>query len=60
MEIVNTGSLTEEQLKKIRHADYIGRGLGIVKRFIAGMGCKLEVSSDETTSTFRIKLPTVE
>jgi signal transduction histidine kinase len=56
-EIRNTGKIPEENIEQIRKGEVKGRGLNIIYRFIETMQGKLDVSTSEDSTTFRVMLP---
>lgn len=56
-EIRNTGKIPEEKIDQIRQGEVKGRGLNIIHRFVEALQGKLEVSTDEDSTTFRVMLP---
>jgi signal transduction histidine kinase len=56
-EIRNTGKIPEENIEQIKKGDVKGRGLNIIYRFIEGMQGKIEVSTGNNNTTFRIMIP---
>jgi signal transduction histidine kinase len=56
-EIRNTGKIPEENIEQIRKGEVKGRGLNIIYRFIETMQGKLEVSTSDDSTTFRVMLP---
>ena len=56
-EIRNTGRIPEENIEQIRMGEVKGRGLNIIYRFIQGIHGKLEVFTDDNSTTFRIMIP---
>ncbi len=56
-EIRNSGKISAENVEQIKRGDVKGRGLNIIYRFIQANRGKLEVSTDDSTTTFRILLP---
>ncbi len=56
-EIRNTGKIPEENIEQIREGEVKGRGLNIIYRFIQGIHGKLEVFTDDNSTTFRIMIP---
>jgi len=59
LEITNTGCIDKESVEKLSSADFKGRGLNIVYRFVRTMGGKVEVDVDGCRTTFRVCLPLV-
>jgi hypothetical protein len=56
-EIRNTGKISEENMEQIRTGDVKGRGLNIIYRFIQGVHGKIEVFTDDNSTTFRVMIP---
>jgi signal transduction histidine kinase len=56
-EIRNTGRIPEDNIEQIRKGDVKGRGLNIIYRFIQGMQGNLEVSTDSSSTIFRVMIP---
>ena len=56
-EIRNTGKIPEENIEQIRRGEVKGRGLNIIYRFIEAQQGKLEVSTSDDSTTFRVMLP---
>ena len=56
-EIRNTGKIPEGNIDQIRKGEVKGRGLNIIYRFIETMQGKLEVSTSDDSTTFRVMLP---
>ncbi|MEW6584830.1 MAG: GAF domain-containing protein [Nitrospirota bacterium] len=56
-EIRNTGRIPEENIEQIRTGEVKGRGLNIIYRFIQAVRGKLEVFTDEDSTTFRVMIP---
>lgn len=56
-EIRNTGKIPEANIEQIRKGEVKGRGLNIIYRFIQANRGKLDVFTDENSTTFRIGLP---
>ncbi|MBE0426405.1 MAG: GAF domain-containing protein [Nitrospirae bacterium] len=56
-EIRNTGRILEENIEQIRKGEVKGRGLNIIYRFIQAIRGKLEVFTDDNSTTFRAMLP---
>jgi nitrogen-specific signal transduction histidine kinase len=56
-EIRNTGRISEEKITQIRSGDVQGRGLNIIYRFIQAIHGKLDVFTDENSTTFRVSIP---
>jgi signal transduction histidine kinase len=57
IEIHNTGKIPEDNIEQIRKGDVKGRGLNIIYRFIQSNHGKLDVSTDNDSTTFRVMLP---
>ncbi len=56
-EIRNTGKIPEESIEQIKKGEVKGRGLNIIYRFIQAIHGRLEVFTDDDTTTFRISIP---
>jgi len=56
-EIRNTGKIPEENIEQIRKGEVKGRGLNIIYRFIQANHGKLDVFTDDRSTTFRVMLP---
>ena len=56
-EIRNTGKIPEENIEQIRKGEVKGRGLNIIYRFIQANHGKLDVFTDDNSTTFRVMLP---
>ena len=56
-EIRNTGKIPPENIEQIRKGEVKGRGLNIIYRFIQANRGRLDVSTDDTSTTFRVELP---
>jgi len=56
-EIRNTGKIPEENIGQIKEGDVKGRGLNIIYRFIQANHGKLDVFTDNDSTTFRVMLP---
>lgn len=56
-EIRNTGRIPAENIEQIRKGEVKGRGLNIIYRFIQSNRGKLDVFTDDDSTTFRIMLP---
>jgi signal transduction histidine kinase/putative methionine-R-sulfoxide reductase with GAF domain len=56
-EIRNTGRIPEDNIEQIRKGDVKGRGLNIIYRLIQSMQGNLEVSTDSSSTTFRVIIP---
>ena len=56
-EIRNTGEIPEENIDQIRKGEVKGRGLNIIYRFIQANRGKLDVFTEDNSTTFRIMLP---
>jgi nitrogen-specific signal transduction histidine kinase len=56
-EIRNTGKISAEKITQIRSGEVKGRGLNIIYRFIQAIHGKLEVFTEENSTTFRVSLP---
>jgi len=56
-EIRNTGKISEENMEQIRTGEVKGRGLNIIYRFIQGIHGKIEVFTDDNSTTFRVMIP---
>lgn len=56
-EVRNTGRITEENIEQIRKGEVKGRGLNIIYRFIQANRGKLDVFTDDDSTTFRVMLP---
>ncbi len=56
-EVRNTGKIPEENIEQIIKGEVKGRGLNIIYRFIEAMQGKLEVSTGDDSTTFRVMLP---
>jgi signal transduction histidine kinase len=56
-EIRNTGKIPEENIEQIRKGEVKGRGLNIIYRFIQTNHGKLDVFTDDNSTTFRVMLP---
>lgn len=56
-EIRNTGKIPEESIEQIRKGEVKGRGLNIIYRFILAIHGRLEVFTDDDTTTFRASIP---
>jgi len=57
-EIRNTGRIPQEKILQIQSGEVKGRGLNIIYRFIQAIHGKLEVSTDDHSTTFRVSIPT--
>jgi signal transduction histidine kinase len=57
IEIHNTGKIPEENIEQIRKGEVKGRGLNIIYRFIQTNHGKLDVSTDDDSTEFRVMLP---
>jgi signal transduction histidine kinase len=56
-EIRNTGKIPEEKIGQIKEGDVKGRGLNIIYRFIQANHGKLDVFTENDSTTFRVMLP---
>jgi signal transduction histidine kinase len=56
-EIRNTGRISEETMEQIRKGEVKGRGLNIIYRFIQAVHGKIEVFTDDDSTTFRVMIP---
>ena len=56
-EIRNTGKIPEENIGQIKEGDVKGRGLNIIYRFIQANHGKLDVFTENDSTTFRVMLP---
>jgi signal transduction histidine kinase len=56
-EVRNSGKISEEKIAQIRQGEVKGRGLNIIYRFIQSVHGKLDVSTDDDSTTFRIMIP---
>jgi len=56
-EIRNTGKIPEENIGQIKEGDVKGRGLNIIYRFIQANRGKLDVFTENDSTTFRVMLP---
>lgn len=56
-EIHNTGKIPEENIEQIRKGEVKGRGLNIIYRFIEAIHGKLQVFTDDDTTTFLVMIP---
>jgi nitrogen-specific signal transduction histidine kinase len=56
-EIRNSGKIPEENIEQIRKGEVKGRGLNIIYRFIQAVHGKLEVFTDDDSTTFRVMIP---
>ncbi len=56
-EIRNTGKIPADNIEQIRKGEVKGRGLNIIYRFIQANRGKLDVSTDDDSTTFRVMLP---
>jgi signal transduction histidine kinase len=56
-EIRNTGKIPEENIGQIKEGDVKGRGLNIIYRFIQANHGKLDVFTENDSTTFRAMLP---
>jgi signal transduction histidine kinase len=56
-EIRNTGKIPEENIEQIRKGEVKGRGLNIIYRFIQAVHGKLDVFTDNDSTTFRVMIP---
>jgi signal transduction histidine kinase len=56
-EIRNTGKIPEENIEQIKKGEVKGRGLNIIYRFIQSVHGKLEVFTDQDSTTFRVMVP---
>lgn len=56
-EIRNTGKIPDENIEQIRKGEVKGRGLNIIYRFIQANHGKLDVFTDDNSTTFRVMLP---
>lgn len=57
-EIRNTGRIPKEKITQIQSGEVKGRGLNIIYRFIQAIHGKLDVSTDDHSTTFRVSIPT--
>ena len=57
MEVRNTGKIPPENIEQIRKGEVKGRGLNIIYRFIQSVHGRLEVFTDDDSTTFRIMIP---
>jgi signal transduction histidine kinase len=57
-EIRNTGRIPKEKITQIQSGEVKGRGLNIIYRFIQAIHGKIEVSTDDDSTTFRVSIPT--
>jgi signal transduction histidine kinase len=56
-EVRNSGRISEEKIEQIRQGEVKGRGLNIIYRFIQSVHGKLNVFTDNDSTTFRIMVP---
>ncbi len=56
-EIRNTGKIPDANIDQIRRGEVKGRGLNIIYRFIEANHGKLEVFTEDDSTTFRVMLP---
>jgi signal transduction histidine kinase len=56
-EIRNTGRIPAENIEQIKEGEVKGRGLNIIYRFIQANRGKLDVFTDDESTTFRVMLP---
>ncbi len=57
VEIINTGFIDEQQIRRIRSGEVAGRGLNIVFRFVESLAGNLDISNDGSQTTFTVSLP---
>lgn len=57
LEIRNTGKISEDTMEEIRRGEVKGRGLNIIYRFIQAAHGKIEVFTDDDSTTFRVMIP---
>ena len=56
-EVLNSGRISEEKIVQIRQGEVTGRGLNIIYRFIQSVHGKLDVFTDNDSTTFRVMIP---
>ncbi len=56
-EVRNSGKISEEKIEQIRQGEVKGRGLNIIYRFIQSVHGKLNVFTDNDSTTFRVMIP---
>jgi signal transduction histidine kinase len=56
-EVRNSGKISEENIEQIRKGEVKGRGLNIIYRFIQSVHGKIEVFTDDDSTTFRVMIP---
>jgi signal transduction histidine kinase len=56
-EVRNSGKISEEKIAQIRQGEVKGRGLNIIYRFIQSVHGKLDVFTDNDSTTFRVMIP---
>lgn len=56
LEITNTGRVDDESVARLSSADFKGRGLNIINRFVRTMGGRVDVTVGENSTTFRVTL----
>jgi signal transduction histidine kinase len=57
IKILNSGEIPRDKVERVKRGFALGRGLNIISRFIHQHHGKLEITSENGTSTFMIKLP---
>ncbi len=57
IEIINTGSIDEEHINKIRSGEVTGRGLNIVFRFVQSLAGEVDLSNNGSETVFTVRLP---